>query len=175
MVAFNEDEMEVSDILLQLSAPSSKLEPCRNCLRVKWGIWRKRSNPLPKPFKDATQVSSSLTESQENMRRKETLKRKRESGDLTDDSDHMEAFNLGLKARKPDNCLGPRRVLDHLVHFDFLAPGLDMKVANIPYESLAQDFDLNKAMAAQARGRRFKICRAKNSIAGFGTRSVVPI
>lgn len=162
--AFTADEIEVSDILLQLAASSSKLGPCRNCLRVKWGIQRKRSNRLPKPVKDATKVSSSLTESQENMRGKEILKRKRESGDLMDDSDHMEAFNLGLKARKQDNCLGPRGVLHHHVHFDFLAPGLDMKVAYIPYESLAP-----WRLKQEGEGLR------SAAIAGYGPRYVVPL
>ena len=36
-------------------------------------------------------------------------------------------------------------------------------------------FDMNKPMPAQARMRRFKICKAKNSNAGYGPRYVVPI
>jgi hypothetical protein len=52
----------VSDILLQLPALFSEFEFCRTCFSVNWGIQRKRSNPLPKPFK-TIQVSSSLIES----------------------------------------------------------------------------------------------------------------
>jgi hypothetical protein len=47
------------------------------------------------------------------------------------------------------------------------------QVSSSPIES--RDFDLNKAFAAQARRRRFKICRAKTSITGYGSRYVVLI
>ncbi|KAE7996064.1 hypothetical protein FH972_000813 [Carpinus fangiana] len=59
----NADEAYMSDILLQLPALFSEFEFCRTCFSVNWGIRRKRSNPLPKPFK-TIQVSSLPIESQ---------------------------------------------------------------------------------------------------------------
>ena len=47
-----------------------------------------------------------------------------------------------------------------------------IQVSSSPIESWY--FDLNKPMLAQARVRRFKICRAKSSIVGYGPRYVVP-
>jgi hypothetical protein len=48
-----------------------------------------------------------------------------------------------------------------------------IQVSSSPFES--QYFDPTKPMPTQARVRRFKICRAKNSITGYGPRYVVPI
>ncbi|KAE8009432.1 hypothetical protein FH972_005869 [Carpinus fangiana] len=48
-----------------------------------------------------------------------------------------------------------------------------IQVSSSPIE--CRYFDLNKPIPAQPRVRRFKICRAKNSIAGYGPRYVVPI
>ncbi|XP_062170690.1 uncharacterized protein LOC133876423 [Alnus glutinosa] len=102
----NADEIEVSQILLKLPVLFSESESRRYCFRVNWGIQRRRSNPVPKPVKakassPATHVSSSLTGSQKNR------KRKRESGDAKDDSNVTKALDLCLKEKKHDNVAPP--------------------------------------------------------------------
>jgi hypothetical protein len=99
----NADEIEVSQILLKLPVLFSESESRRYCFRVNWGSQRRRSNPLPKPFKAMGS-------------QKINLKRKRESGDAKEHvSDATKFFNLWFKERKHDNLVAPTGIQMMLV------------------------------------------------------------
>ncbi|KAG6696190.1 uncharacterized protein LOC122277164 [Carya illinoinensis] len=137
-LTYSANEIDAYQILLQLPVLVCETYSRLNCFGVNWGFKRRGSNPLPTSIKDkvrdpATQVSSSPGEFQEN------LKRKRKHGDVKHESGRMKAFNLGSKAMKQDNPISP------------------LGIHNIPFDLLAQEFNLNEAnrildktMAAQA-------------------------
>jgi hypothetical protein len=140
------DDITVAHALIQLGGLNSESESGRYCFGVKWGIRRRRRRTCTlECTADEAYVSGILLELPA----------------LFSEFEFCRTFfsvNWGIRRKRSNPLPKPFKAI---------------QVSSSPFES--RYFDLTKPMPTQARVRRFKICRAKNSIAGYGPRYVVPI